>query len=72
METNAQQLTAEPNTNVTTDAGLSAENRAFYDRALIEEAEPNLVHASSDRSGPFPKTAASRSSSGSTRPCPRP
>ena len=32
------QLLAEANTNVTTDAGLSAENRAFYDRALIEEA----------------------------------
>ena len=26
------------NINVTTDAGLSAENKTFYDKALIQEA----------------------------------
>ena len=38
------QLFAEPNTNVTTDSGLSVENKTFYDMTLIDEATPNLVH----------------------------
>ena len=49
------QLLADTNTNVTTDEGLSAENRAFYDRALIEEAGPNLVHAQFGQKRPIPK-----------------
>lgn len=35
---------ADLNTNVTTDAGLSAENKTFYNKSLIDLAEPNLVH----------------------------
>ena len=49
------QLLADTNTNVTTDEGLSVENRAFYDRALIEEAGPNLVHAQFGQKRPIPK-----------------
>lgn len=32
------------NTNVTTDAGLSAEMKTYYDMTLIDEAGPMLVH----------------------------
>ena len=32
------------NINTTSDAALSAENKTFYDKALIEEATPNLIH----------------------------
>ena len=38
------QFFAEPNTNVTTDAGLSGEMKTFYNDTLIDEAEPHLVH----------------------------
>jgi N4-gp56 family major capsid protein len=38
------QLFAELNTNVTTDSGLSVENKTFYDMTLIDEAQANLVH----------------------------
>ena len=45
MEMKNMQLFADnPTVNVTTDSGLSAENKTFYDRALIEEAQPNLIH----------------------------
>ena len=49
------QLFAEINTNVTTDAGLSAENKTYYDRVLIEEASPNLVHDQFGQKRPIPK-----------------
>lgn len=32
------------NTNVTTDAGMSVEMKTYYDKTLIENAEPMLVH----------------------------
>ncbi len=38
------QLFADLNTNVTTDSGLSVENKTYYDKNLIEEAKANLVH----------------------------
>jgi N4-gp56 family major capsid protein len=38
------QLFAELNTNVTTDSGLSKENKTYYDMTLIEEASAQLVH----------------------------
>lgn len=38
------QLFAELNTNTTLDSGLSAENKTYYDRNLIEAAQPHLVH----------------------------
>ncbi|MBQ4065846.1 MAG: N4-gp56 family major capsid protein [Clostridia bacterium] len=49
------QLFAEINTNVTTDEGLSAENKTYYDRVLIEEASPNLVHDQFGQKRPIPK-----------------
>lgn len=49
------QLFAEINTNVTTDPGLSVENKTFYDRTLIEEASPNLVHDQFGQKRPIPK-----------------
>lgn len=38
------QLFAELNTNTTLDSGLSVENKTYYDRNLIETAQPYLVH----------------------------
>lgn len=38
------QLFAEMNTNTTTDSGLSAENKEYYDKLLIDVAGPELVH----------------------------
>lgn len=49
------QLFAELNTNVTTDAGLSVENKTFYDMTLIEEASPYLVHDQFGQKKPIPK-----------------
>ena len=49
------QLFAEVNTNVTTDAGLAAENKTFYDLALIQEAGPNLIHDQFGQKRPIPK-----------------
>ena len=48
------QLFAELNTNVTTDAGLSVENKTFYDMTLIDEASPNLVHDQFGQKRPIP------------------
>lgn len=38
------QLFANANTNTTLDEGLSVENKTYYDRNLIEAAQPHLVH----------------------------
>ena len=51
---------AEINTNVTTDAGLSVENKTFYDLALIREASPNLVHDQFGQKRPIPKNGGKR------------
>ena len=48
------------NANTTGDAGLSAENHTFYDRALIEEATPNLIHAQFGQKRPIPKNGGKR------------
>lgn len=48
------QLFAEPNTNVTTDSGLSAEMKTFYDMALIDEASAELVHDQFGQKRPIP------------------
>ena len=61
MEIKSLQLFAEvPKVNVTTDPGLSAENKTFYDRALIEEAGPNLIHAQFGQKRPIPKNGGKR------------
>lgn len=54
------QLFAELNTNVTTDPGLSAENKTFYDRALIETASPYLVHDQFGQNRPIPKNGGKK------------
>ena len=54
------QLLAEPNTNVTTDPGLSVENKTFYDMALIEEASPNLIHDQFGQKRPIPKNGGKK------------
>lgn len=41
--------------NTTASAGLSAENKTFYDRNLINEAAPKLVHAQFGQKRPIPK-----------------
>lgn len=39
-----RQYAGELNTNVTTDSGLTAEMKVFYDKNLVRLAGPNLVH----------------------------
>ncbi len=41
-------------TNVTTQDGLSAEMKTFYDMTLIDEASPNLVHDQFGQKRPVP------------------
>ena len=49
------QMFADPNTNVTTDAGMSVENKTFYDKELIRTAGPQLVHDQFAQKRPIPK-----------------
>ena len=44
-----------PNTNVTTDAGLSDEMKTYYSDYLIDLAEPYLVHDQFGQKHPIPK-----------------
>lgn len=55
MKVFSLQLFAEPNTNVTTDSGLSGEMKTYYEDTLIDEAEPNLVHDQFGDRYPIPK-----------------
>lgn len=55
MKVFSLQLFAEPNTNVTTDSGLSGEMKTYYEDTLIDEAEPNLVHDQFGDKYPIPK-----------------
>ena len=54
------QMLADPNTNVTTDPGLSVENKTFYDMALIQEASPNLIHDQFGQKRPIPKNGGKK------------
>ena len=54
------QLFAELNTNVTTQSGLSAENKTFYDMTLIDEAQANLVHDQFAQKRPIPKNGGKK------------
>ena len=49
------QMFADPNTNVTTDTGMSVENKTFYDKELIRTAGPQLVHDQFAQKRPIPK-----------------
>ncbi len=44
-----------PNTNVTTDGGMTKEMKTFYDKTLIRLAEPELVHDQFAQKRPIPK-----------------
>ncbi len=52
---NFLQLMAEMNVNTTSDAGMAPENKTFYDRTLIEEAGPRLVHDQFGQKRPIPR-----------------
>jgi N4-gp56 family major capsid protein len=54
------QLFAELNTNVTSDAGLSVENKTHYDMTLIDEATPQLVHDQFGQKRPIPKNGGKK------------
>ena len=58
--TSLQHFADNPTVNVTTDSKLSAENKTFYDRALVEEAGPNLIHGQFGQKRPFPKNGGKR------------
>ena len=49
------QLFAEMNTNVTTASELTPEMKTFYDRVLIKEAGPQLVHDQFGQKRPIPQ-----------------
>lgn len=49
------QLFAEMNTNVTTDSGMTAEMRKYYDMTLIDEASANLIHDQFGQKRPIPQ-----------------
>ena len=51
---------------------LSPEMKTFYDKTLIDEAEPNLVHDQFGQERTSPETAVRPSSSASFPVCPRP
>lgn len=48
------QLFAE-NTNTTLSEGLSVENKTYYDKNLLREAQPNLIHDQFGQKKPIPK-----------------
>lgn len=49
------QLFADPNTQTTLSDGLAAENKTFYEKDLIELAEPKLIHDQFGTKYPIPK-----------------
>jgi N4-gp56 family major capsid protein len=57
---NLQLFAGELNTNVTSDAGLSVENKTHYDMTLIDEANPQLVHDQFGQKRPIPKNGGKR------------
>lgn len=57
---NLQLFAGNPNTNVTTDAGLSAENKTHYDMTLIDEAGPYLVHDQFGQKRPIPRNGGKK------------
>ena len=52
---NILQFFANPNTQTTGTSSLSAENKTFYEKELIEEASPELVHDQFGDDYPIPK-----------------
>ena len=60
MSMNLQLFANTPNTNVTTDSGLSVENKTYYDMTLIDEAQANLVHDQFAQKRPIPKNGGKK------------
>ena len=54
------QLFAEMNTNTTLSSGLSVENKTFYDKTLLVEAQPLLVHDQFAQKRPIPKNGGKK------------
>lgn len=48
------------NTNTTLDSGLSYENKEYYDKTLLEEASPNLIHGQFGQKRPIPKNGGKK------------
>lgn len=49
------QYFADLNTNITSDSGMSAEQKEYYDGELLRRAKPNLVHAQFGKKAPLPQ-----------------
>lgn len=49
------QLFAEPNTQTTVSSGLSAEMKVYYEKELLRNAKPNLVHSQFSKKHKIPK-----------------
>ena len=64
------QLFADAQTNTT--GTMSVEMKTFYEKRLIDQAEPRLVHDQFADYYPVPQNVARSSSSASTTACPRP
>lgn len=59
-------------TTMTTETGsLSAEMKTFYEKRLLDQAEPLLVHNQFGDKYPSPRITVKRLSSASTARCPR-
>ena len=54
------QLFAEMNTNTTLTPTLSVENKTFYDKTLLVEAQPNLIHDQFAQKRPIPKNGGKK------------
>lgn len=54
------QLFAEMNTNTTLTPTLSDENKTFYDKTLLVEAQPNLIHDQFAQKRPIPKNGGKK------------
>ncbi|MBQ5667130.1 MAG: N4-gp56 family major capsid protein [Oscillospiraceae bacterium] len=57
---NLQLFAGAMNTNVTGDSGLSVENKTFYDKNLIQEAQAELVHDQFAQKRPIPKNGGKK------------
>lgn len=57
---NLQLFAGEANTNTTLDTGLSVENKTFYDKNLIQEAQAELIHDQFAQKRPIPKNGGKK------------
>ena len=57
---NLQLFAGQANTNTTLDTGLSVENKTFYDKNLIQEAQAELIHDQFAQKRPIPKNGGKK------------